>query len=289
MTPIESSRDEQAPARTEGSAGIESLNARRRAQEAGETPARRRIPAEDLEPIVRRAAELQNRGGSPGAQSLTEAEVIEIARQVGLEPDYVRRAMAERHAESLSPKPPAGNLLLDMLAGAGRVEVRRVVAGDPATVQQQIEVQLREREKLGSLRRRLGRSVWEASSGTFARLERFLNFSGREYALAEIRQVDLSVAELEPGWSLVTVAADIGNKRDEALYGVTGGVAAVAIVTFLVAAESAGDSIAIGIGFALLVGLLGAAIGLSWLRWNVERRRERIGLLLEGLVDRAES
>ncbi|HET6628357.1 MAG TPA: hypothetical protein VFG91_01135 [Woeseiaceae bacterium] len=288
MTPLETARDGRTPGRTEGPADVESLNVRRRAHDGGETPARRRIPAEDLEPIVRRAAELQNRRGSPGAQSLTEAEVIEIGRQVGLEPDYVRRAIAEVHAESLSPQPPTGNLLLDMLAGAGRVEIRRVVAGDPALIQQQIEVQLRDREKLGSLRRRLGRSVWEASSGTFARLERFLNFSGREYALAEIRQVDLSVAELEPGWSLVTIAADIGNKRDGALYGVTGGVAAAGIVAFLIAAESAGGSIVVGIACALLVGLPGAAVGLSWLRWNLARRRERIGLLLEGLVDRAE-
>lgn len=281
----ETSRDEAAPVRPEAAA-IPSLNARRRSQETGETPSRRRIPAEDLEPIVRRAAEMQNRHGRPGAQSLTEAEVIEIGRQVGLEPECVRRAIAEVHAEALAPEAPAGNPLFDLVAGAGRVEVRRVIPGDPAPIQQQIELQLREREKLGALRRRLGRSVWEASNGTFARLERFLNFSGREYALAEIRQVDLSVAELEPGWAVVTVAGDIGNKRDEALYGVGGGVLGAAILAFFVAAEN--NSIAAGIGAAVIVGLLGAAVGIPWLRWTVARRRERIALLLEGLVDQAE-
>ena len=282
----QSSRDEATPARPEAAAAIESLDARRRGREGGEAPDRRRIPAEDLEPIVRRAAELQNRRGSPGAQSLTEAEVIEIGRQVGLEPDYVRRAIAEARAEALAPEAPTGNPLFDLVAGAGRVEIRRVIPGDPALIQQQIELQLREREKLGSLRRRLGRSVWEASSGTFARLERFLNFSGREYALAEIRQVDLSVAELEPGWVVVTVAGDVGNKRDEALYGVAGGVLAAAILAFFVAAEN--NSIAAGLGAAVAVALLGAAIGVPWLRWTVTRRRARIGLLLEGLVDQAE-
>ncbi len=282
----QSSRDEATPARPEAGAAVESLNARRRAPQSSEMPPRRRIPAESLEPIVRRAAELQNRRGSPGAQSLTEAEVIEIGRQVGLEPEYVRRAIAEAHADALAPEAPAGNPLFDLVAGAARVEIRRVIPGDPAFIQQQIELQLREREKLGSLRRRLGRSVWEASSGTFARLERFLNFSGREYALAEIRQVDLSVAELEPGWAVVTVAGDIGNKRDEALYGVAGAVLGAAILAFFVAAEN--NSIAAGIGAAVFVALLGAAIGIPWLRWTLARRRERIGLLLEGLVDRAE-
>jgi hypothetical protein len=287
MSTRETFRDTGAPARPEGIASVESLDARRRPVDPV-PPARRRIPAEDLEPIVRRAAELQNRRGSPGAQSLTEAEVIEIGRQVGLEPDYVRRAIAEVHADSLAPATPPGNPLLDLVAGEGRVEVRRVVPGDPERIQQQIEGQLREREKLGSLRRRHGRSVWEASSGTFARLERFMNFSGRQYALAEIRQVDLSVAELEPGWSLVTVKGDLGNKRDEALYGVAGGALAAMIVAFMIAAESAGGSIAAGIAAALAAGVLTAAIGSTWLRWSLARRRERIGLLLEGLVDRAE-
>ena len=287
MSTRETSHDTGAHPRPEGIATVESLQARRRPADAA-PPARRRIPAEDLEPIVRRAAELQNRGGSPGAQSLTEAEVIEIGRQVGLEPDYVRRAIAEVHADSLAPAPPPANPLLDFLAGEGRVEVRRVLPGDPMLIQQQIERELREREKLGALRRRHGRSVWEASSGTFARLERFLNFSGREYALAEIRQVDLSVAELEPGWALVTVTGDLGNKRDEALYGVAGGTLAAAIVAFMIAAESAGGSVTAGIAAALLAGVLTAAIGSTWLRWSLARRRERIGLLLEGLVDRAE-
>lgn len=285
MSTRETSRDTGTPARPEGVASVESLHARRRPADAA-PPARRRIPAEDLEPIVRRAAELQNRRGSPGAQSLTEAEVIEIGRQVGLEPDYVRRAIAEVHADSLAPAAPPGSPLLDLLAGEGRVEVRRVVEGEPALIQQQIEGQLREREKLGSLRRRHGRSVWEASSGAFARLERFLNFSGREYALAEIRQVDLAVAELEPGWALVTVTGDLGNKRDEAFYAVAGGALAAMIVAFMIAAEG---SVATGIVAAVLAGVLTAAAGSAWLRWTLTRRRERIGLLLEGLVDRAEA
>ena len=287
MSTRETSRDSVAHSRPGIGARIESLEARRRPVDAA-PPARRRIPAEDLEAIVRRAAELQNRRGSPGAQSLTEAEVIEIGRQVGLDPDYVRRAIAEVHADSLAPAAPRPSPLLDLLAGDGRVDVRRVVPGDPVAVQQEIERQLREREKLGPLRRRHGRSVWEASSGTFARLERFLNFSGREYALAQIRQVDLSVAELEPGWTLVTVTGDLGNKRDEALYGVAGGALAAMIVAFMIAAESAGGSIAAGIAAALAGGMLTAAIGSTWLRWSLARRRERIGLLLEGLVDRAE-
>ncbi|HLT92525.1 MAG TPA: hypothetical protein VKZ85_16450 [Woeseiaceae bacterium] len=262
---------------------VESLDGPRLAQEAR---AERRIATEDLEAIVRRAAEIQNRRGSPGAASLTEAEVIEIGRQVGLEPDSVRRAIAEVRAESLAPRPPAGNRLFDALVGEGRVEVRRVVAGEPARIQQQVELLLRDREKLQPLRRRLGRSVWEASTGTMARLERFLNFSGREYALAEIRQVDLAVAEIEPGWSLVTLAGDVGNKRDEVLGGLAGGVLVLAAVAAVLVGED--GSWAAGVAAGLGAALVAAALGIPWARRSLEQRRQRIVLLLEGLVDRAD-
>jgi hypothetical protein len=265
-------------------AAVESLNARRRAQDRRETPARRQVPAEDLDLIVRRAAGLQNKRGNPGSQLLTEEEVVEIGRQVGLEPDHVRRAMAEVHAESLAPKRPPGNRTLDLIAGEARVEVRRVVAGDPALIQQQIEMQLRDREKLSALRRRRWRSVWEASTGTMDRLERFLNFSGREYALAETRQVELAVAETEPGWSLVTIAADIDNKRDEAVYGAAGGVALVAILAAVLAGQS-GYPVALAAGAGLLAALLGAAVGVTWVRRVLDKRRGRVALILESLVD----
>src|SRR5690606_2084492 len=206
--------------------------------------------------------------------------------EVGLEPDSVRRAIAEVRAESLAPRPPAGNRLFDALVGEGRVEVRRVVAGEPARIQQQVELLLRDREKLQPLRRRLGRSVWEASTGTMARLERFLNFSGREYALAEIRQVDLAVAEIEPGWSLVTLAGDVGNKRDEVLGGLAGGVLVLAAVAAVLVGED--GSWAAGVAAGLGAALVAAALGIPWARRSLEQRRQRIVLLLEGLVDRAD-
>lgn len=269
-------------------ASVESLNARRHSPDSPGAPSRRQIRAEDLEPIVRRAAEIQNKRGNPGAQSLTEQEVIEIGRQVGLEPEHIRRAMAEVRAESLSPKLPPGNRILDLLAGDSRVEVRRVVAGDSALVQQQIEMQLRDKEKLSPLRRRTTRSVWEASGGVMDQIERFMNFSGKEYALAEARQVHLAVAEIEPGWSMVTIAADVANKRDEALYTAGSCVAVAAILAAVFTGEEVGYAIMATTGTALLVGLISAAVGIPWARWTLDKRRERVELMLEGLLDKVD-
>jgi hypothetical protein len=284
--PDEGSTGSKSPG-GDAAARVESLNAHRPAEGRRATPARRQIPAEDLEPIVRRAAEIQNKRGNPGSQMLTEEEVVEIGRQVGLEPAYVRRAMAEVRAESLAPGHPPGNRILDLLAGDARVEVRRVVAGEPTLIQKQVEIQLRDREKLTALRHQPLRSVWEASAGVMDRLERFMNFSGKEYALAEARQVHFAVAEIEPGWSLATLAADFGNKREELLYTVGGVVAVVAVFAAVFTGDSV-SSVILTAGAALLAALASAAVGVPWLRWTMKKRCDRIELILEGLLDRAD-
>ena len=279
---------EKSPAETprppKPAAQVESLNARRQPQDHRALPSRRQVASEDLDLIVRRAAEIQNKRGNTASQLLTEEEVVEIGRQVGLEPAHVRRAMAEVHAESLAPERPQGNRILDLVAGDARVEVRRVVAGEPTLIQQQVEMLLREREKLSALRRRPARSVWEASAGIMDRLDRFMNFSGKEYALADTRQVELAIAETEPGWSLVTLAADLANKREEALY--TAG-SCVGVAAILAAAFTAMDA-GYGVFLPVVVGLASAAVAIPWLRWSVGKRRERIAVILEGLIDQVD-
>jgi hypothetical protein len=268
---------------------VENLNSRRSPTDAQGTQSRRQVAAEDLDLIVRRAAAIQNKRGGPGSELLTEEEVIEIGRQVGLEPDHVRRAMAEVHAESLAPKRPPGNRILDLIGGDSRVEVRRVVAGGPTVIQQQVEMLLRDREKLSALRRRPTRSVWEASGGIMDRLDRFMNFSGKEYALAETRKVELAVAETEPAWSLVTLAADFANKRDEVLYTAGSFVAVAAILAGVFVGVQAGYAsvLAWGAGLfaGLLVGVTGGGVAVPLMRRTVDKRRNRIELILEGLID----
>lgn len=267
---------------------VESLNARRALPDTQGTQARRQVAAEDLDLIVRRAASIQNKRGSPGSELLTEEEVIEIGRQVGLEPEYVRRAMAEVHAESLAPERPPGNRILDLIGGDSRIEVRRVVAGEPTLIQQQVEMLLREREKLSALRRRPMRSVWEASAGIMDRLDRFMNFSGKEYALAEARQVELAIAETEPGWSLVTLVADLANKRDEVLYTAGSGVAVAAILAAAFVGMATGYASILTVGSALLAGAAGSAVAIPWMRWSLDKRRSRIEVILEGLIDQVD-
>ncbi|MEX2124764.1 MAG: hypothetical protein WD795_12795 [Woeseia sp.] len=179
--------------------------------------------------------------------------------------------------------------ILELIAGSSRVEARRVVAGDPTTIQQQIELQLRDQEKLSALRRRPLRSVWEASPRVMHRLERSLNLSGKEYALAEARQVQLAVAETEPGWSLVTLAADVANKRNEILYSAGSAVAILAIFGAVFTASSEpGYVVLLAAGAALLAGLSAIAASIPWVRWTLNKRRARVELILESLLDQVD-
>lgn len=248
--------------------------------------ARRRIAAEDLESIVRRAARMQQRAGEPGQQSLTEDEVIQIGRQVGLEPDHVRRAMAEVHAESLLPAPDPDSRLFSLLAGDARLPVRRVVPGEPEVIQQRLEAVLADEENLTPLRRRPGRSVWEPSGNVFDRVQRSLGLDGRSYALARARHVDLSVAELEPGWTLVTATADLTRERNEALsgggFGALFAVVAAGVLTYSTDLEHA---MALAFGSAVLTAMAAAAVAIPWMRWHMAEKRARIKLGLEGLLD----
>lgn len=251
--------------------------------------ARRRIAAEDLERIVRRAAQMQQRAGEPGQHALTEEEVVQIGRQVGLEPDYVRRALAEVHAESLLPAPDPDSRLFGLLAGDARLPARRLVPGEPELIQQDLEAVLADEEGLRPLRRRPGRSVWEPSSNVFDRVQRSLGLDGRSYTLARARHVDLAVAELEPGWTLVTATADLTRERNEVLsgggFGALFAVVAAGVLTHSMDMEHA---TLLAAGSAVLTAMVAAAIAIPWMRWHMAEKRARIRLGLEGLLDRVE-
>jgi hypothetical protein len=244
------------------------------------------LHADQLERIIRRAAELQNRGGDqPGR--LTPEEVIRIAEEVGLEAPYVRRAIAEMHAESLVPDEVPESRLAVALVGSGRVQVRRVMAGDAPAIQQRIESLLREREGLTPLRRGPLRSVWERARGMTSKMRRTLGDHG--FVLAKARSVDLSAGQLEPGWSLVTLTADFTNRRNDIIgeqvwWPPLVAVFAANIISgwFDISATSAGG---------LLIGLtafgISAAIALNTMTRQVNERRQRLALALDDLLDRA--
>lgn len=243
------------------------------------------VPAERLQDVIRRAAELQLGEGEGSREVLSSAEILRIGSEVGLEPRHVRRALAEVRAESLLPEAPEDRGMPRRLWGDAVVRASRAVPGPPGEVQDRVEEHFRSRESLQSVRRRHGRSLWEPAGSLVSKMQRALDVGGRGYELAEGRQVELAVSELEEGWSLVTLTVDLRNQRTEHGVGwLTGSVVGAAPAAVVATA-------ALGVTpFLAIPALAAAAAGVASLggRWSVRRKRERLELVLQGLLDRLE-
>jgi hypothetical protein len=254
-----------------------------------QVPGERRVPREELDRIIRRAAELQFHASDGPTEELPESEVVRIGREVGLDTQHVRRAMEEARADALAPDLPPDTSLLRRAIGPGRIQLRRVVPGPPAEVETQLVTRLRDRESLHPVRHRGGVSIWEPAEGFLPQLQRGLKWKGHRYDLARARQIEVTVLALEEGFSLVTLTLDLRNLRAEHGGGYLGGFAAL----------GGGAGVAVGIaglsfpllGVVALAGAgagLGAAGGVPAGRKAFRDQAERVRLSAEGLLDRLE-
>jgi len=248
-------------------------------------PSGESIPYEALEQVIRRAAELQSATGEGRTEVLATGEIIRIGREVGLDERHVRQALAEVRADALLPEAPRDAAFARRLWGEAFVRGSRPVPGTPSAVQSRVETHFRERESLAEVRRRPGRSLWRPATGLASKVQRTFDLTGRSYELADVKQVELAVSPLESDWSLATVTADVSNFRGRYIGGWLGGTVSgygvVAVAAFLSFALPPLLPIA-GAG-AAVVGTTAWGVGFS-----MRRRKSRIALAIEGLLDRLE-
>ncbi len=244
---------------------------------------------DQLERVIRRAAELQSRAGESPEFELDETEVVRIGEEVGLAPRHVRQALADLRAESLLPNMPAETSLPARLWGPGLVRESRVVAGDAPDVEARLERYLRERETLHPIRQRAGHSLWERSGGLVSSLQRGFDLSGHGHELAKAKSVELFVEQLEPGHSLVTIIVDLRNQRAEHATGWFFALApAVTGVTTALGIILTGNLafIAVGAGLGATAGIISSVTITSK---SFEKRRARVALIVQGILDRLEA
>lgn len=245
-----------------------------------------KVPAEYLERVIRRAAELQNRDEvEPG--ELSAEEVVRIAQEVGLDARHVRRALAETHAEALSPELEAENRLLLALFGSGHAHVRRVMAGEAPVIQQRIESLLRQQAGLAPLRQGPLRSLWERARGRAGGGKR--QRGDRNRLLTRCRSVELKVDQLESDWTLVNMTADISNYRTNAIHEQIWWPPLAAVFAanifaswFGIAATSLGGWMLGLTAFGIFSG-----IAIHSVMRKVSDRRQRVTFALDDLLDRA--
>ncbi len=247
------------------------------------------IPAEQLERVIARASILQHAEGDGAQRQLSEAEIIGIGKEVGLEPEYVRRALAEYRAEALAPPAPDDHPWMERLFGAAHTRVRRVMRGNPQDIHRAFESRLRGDESMRAIRLRGTASVWEPDSSWMSKITRALDLEGRGFELTQLKSLSIVTAPASPNESLVTLTADLSETRSEHLQGWSFGLFSVFFLALMLGVGSwAGNA---NTWVWLLVPLLTAVtavIATFMIQRSMESRRRRAALLLEGLLDQLE-
>ncbi|MCU0625885.1 MAG: hypothetical protein MUF21_05270, partial [Gemmatimonadaceae bacterium] len=185
-----------------------------------------------VERVLARAAELQVQATAGDAtDAISEAQLLEIGREVGIAPTALRQALAEERTR-VTLAPESG--LAARVAGPALVSASRVIPLAPAVVLATLERWLREDYDLREKRRYEGRRTWEHRANGRARLSKALKGNAAAHAVANASEVGVTVTALGDGRSAVRFDCDVRGARQGRIAGglalAGGGVTTSAIV-----------------------------------------------------------
>lgn len=256
-----------------------------------------------MERVLARAAELQAAAGDPQIEAgLSDAELLDAAREAGLSTDHVRAALAEERLRAAGPRAALERVpafrgaerdLATRLAGPEHPATQRAVAGTPAEAVEALGRWL-EREEGMRLARRTADAgavyaAWDRPTRLVGRVTRGLLNPGTP-GLRQAHGVRAVALPADAGRALLRLELDVGEARRQRL--TAGGVAAAGGVLagggVLGAGVVAHALLAVIAPVAVLPVLAGGAAG-----WAIARgHRERVargGAALEALLDRVEA
>lgn len=232
-----------------------------------------------LERVLARAAELQAGSGEP-EEVLTEEQILELGKEVGLSAEHLHQALAEERTRIALP-PDRGGLSARLLGGA-RVGASRVVPGRPRDILEAIDAWMQRQECLQVKRQFADRIVWEARRDLVGTIRRALNVGGRGYALARAFEVAATAVPVDAGRTIVRIDADLAPFRSSLARQSAGatalGVAAGGVMAALHFALAAAAAPVLLVG----AGAFYAARGIN------ARTATAAQLALEQLLDRLE-
>jgi len=161
-----------------------------------------------VERVLARALELQAGSGGDGTDQLSEAQLLELAKEVGLDSVHLRQALAEERTRVAVPD--EGGALAALYGGAV-VSAQRTVSGTPAQVLKALDDWMQRQESLLVKRHFADRIVWEADRGVAGRVRRAV--SGRGQALARANDVSATAIALDASRVVVRLDAHLGAHR----------------------------------------------------------------------------
>lgn len=228
--------------------------------------------------VLARAAQLQSESGTEPQEQLTEAQLLDLAKEVGLDPVNLRQALAEERTRVAVPEERG---VLASLYGGASASAQRIVGGTPVQVLSALDDWMQRQEGLVVQRyHSTERIVWEARRDLVGTVRRAV--SGRGHALVRATSVSATAFAVDDARVVVRLDARLGGYRSlmaqqnvaAAAAGLTAG-AVLAVLSFpaLVVAAPA---------VALTAG--GYATGRAAQRRSVERAQ----IALEQVLDRLE-
>ena len=250
------------------------------ARAGGGKPTGRTLDRSALERVLERAAKLQGASGSEEpSDELTEEQILELGREVGLSPQFLKQALAEERTRVAVPDEHG---LAAQLAGPGVAAASRTVAGSPTGILAALDAWMQKEECLRVKRRFPDRLVWEPGSGILTDVSRFLNLRGRGYHLRRATDISATVVAVDERTSLVRLDADLRPARSAS---VSNSVLSVASGTLV---GTAAIALGVIVPVAVLPALALAGGGSYAARLSYRRALSNAQLTLEQTLDRLE-
>ncbi len=236
------------------------------------------IDRASVDRILARALELQAFSATDPEGRLSEAQLVALAKEVGLDPVNLRQAMAEERTRAAVAEPESG--VLATLYGGATASAERTVRGTPQQVLKALDDWMQREESLVPQRYFGERIVWEARNDFVSMLKR--GVSGRGHALVRPSSVGATAIAVDENRVVVRLDAQLSGsrafmaKQNVALAGATvvaGGIlAALAFPPLAFIAPA----------------VIGVPLGLAASRSAHARNVARAQLALEQVLDRLE-
>jgi hypothetical protein len=236
------------------------------------------LPRAALERVLLRAAELHAAVGE-APETMTEAELVAVASEVGISPVALRQALAEERMRVVIPEERG---LMAAVAGPATFIAARQVTGTPRDLLAAIDRAFQRDENLMERRRFPDRIVWGARGGLAGAVREFTRFDGRGFPLVKADEVSAAVTDAGQGRTFVRIEASFLERRARtANRTLMGGVAGLATGAALVAMN-------VFAPLAIAAGVAIAAASAFLVRRGYRRDAAASQLAIEQALDRLE-
>jgi len=164
-----------------------------------------------VERVLARAAELQTQITAPDqTDAISEHQLMEIAKEVGLATDSVKQALAE---ERTRVEVDTNGTWLERVAGPTFVSATRTIQGTPDETLARLDQWMQREEGLIVQRRYNTRLVWEPRQDWIAAVQRGLRSGGRAFHLSRTKAISGTVIAVDDQRTLIRLDADVAASR----------------------------------------------------------------------------